>query len=112
MSGTISSGIVCFLFLFVLTGMPVNGSDNSGFSAKHSAQRTEKCMGLNSHLRGVRLEPSLPHGFHGGDFPCPPARNHSLEVVRQGPRLAAGVLALLFSDSNSLVLAPQDVLAL
>lgn len=57
MSGTVSSGIVCFLFLFVLTGTPVSGYDNSGFSAKHSAQRAEKCMGLNLHLRAPQLTP-------------------------------------------------------
>ena len=61
MSGTISSGIVCFLFLFVLTGIPVNGYDNSGLYAKHSAQRAEKCMGLNSHLRAPSQPPYLPH---------------------------------------------------
>ena len=60
MSGTISSGIVCFLFLFVLTGIPVNGYDNSGFYAKHSAQRTEKCMGLNLHLRAPSPHPCWP----------------------------------------------------
>ena len=62
-------------------------------------------------IEGVGLEPGLPHGFCGSDFPGTPASNHSLEVVRQGPRLAAGVLALLFSDSNSLALALQDILA-
>lgn len=61
MPGTVSSGIVCFLFLLVLTGIPVNGYDNSGFSAKHSAQRAEKCMGLNSHLRAPSQPPYLPH---------------------------------------------------
>ena len=61
-------------------------------------------------VKCVCLQSGLPHGFCGGDFPGTPASNHSLEVVRQGPRLAAGVFTLLLGDSNSLALTLQDVL--
>lgn len=53
-------------------------------------------------IESIWLETGLPHGFCGSDFPGTPASNHSLEVVRQGPWLAAGVLALFLSNSDSL----------
>ena len=63
-------------------------------------------------VESVRLESGLPHSLGCGNLSCPPARNHPLKVVWQGPRLAAGVLALFLSNSDSLALALQDVLPL
>ena len=62
-------------------------------------------------IESIRLEPGLSHGFHRGDFPGTPAGNHPFEVIRQRHRPSAGVLALLFSDSNSLALTLQNILA-
>lgn len=88
MPGTVSSGIVCFLFLLVLTGIPVNGYDNSGFSAKHSAQRAEKCMGLNSHLRRHRSPHICRIGHAHFDHPpnrtCVTRTSHGSAVPGMG----------------------------
>ena len=62
-------------------------------------------------IEGVGLEPGLPHGFCGGDFPGTPSGNHPLEIVWQGSWLAAGVLALLFGNRDALALALQDIFA-
>lgn len=63
-------------------------------------------------VESIWLESCMPHSLGCGNLSCPPASNHSLEIVRQRHRLAAGVLALPFSDSNSLALALQNILAL
>ena len=71
--------------------------------------RCRRNLGASS-VKGIRLEPCLPHGFRSGDFSCPPASNHPLEVIRQRHRFAAGVLALLFGNRDALTLTLQDIL--
>ena len=71
----------------------------------------QRCLGAST-VEGIRFKSRLPHGFCGGDFPGPPSGNHLLEVVRQGHRLAAGVLALCLSNCDAFALTLQDVLAL
>ena len=62
-------------------------------------------------VESIWLESCLPHVLSRGNLSCPPASNHSLEVIRQRHQPSAGVLALLFSDSDSLALTLQNILA-
>ena len=71
----------------------------------------QRCLGAST-VEGIRFKSRLPHGFCGGDFPGPPSGNHLLEVVRQGHRLAASILALLFGNRDAFALTLQDILTL
>ena len=62
-------------------------------------------------VESVRLQPGLLHGLSRGNLSRTPASNHSLKVVRQRHRFAAGVLALLFGNRDALTLTLQDILA-
>lgn len=62
-------------------------------------------------VKGIGLEPGLPHGLDCGNLSRTPTSDYPLKVVWQGPRLAAGVLALLFGNRDALTLTLQDILA-
>ena len=62
-------------------------------------------------VESIWLESRLPHVLSRGNLSRTPTSDYPLKVIRQGTRLAAGVLALLFSDSNFLALALEDIFA-
>ena len=62
-------------------------------------------------VESIWLESRLPHGLDCGNLSRTPTSDYPLKVVWQGPRLAAGVLALLFGNRDALTLTLQDILA-
>ena len=69
-------------------------------------------MLITSAVKRICPQPCLPHSLSRGNLSGTPASDHSLEVVRQGPWLAAGVLALCLGDGDTLSLTLQDILTL
>lgn len=69
-------------------------------------------MLITSAVKRICSQPCLPHGLGGGNLSCLPASNHSLEIVWQGSRFAAGVLALRLGNRDALSLTLQDILTL
>ena len=59
----------------------------------------------------IGFESGLTHGLNCGNLTSLPASDHSLEIVRQGSRFAASVLALRLGDGDTFALALEDVLA-
>ena len=55
-------------------------------------------------VESIWLESGLPHGLDCGNLSRTPTSDYPLKVVWQGPRLAAGVLALLFGNRDALTL--------
>ena len=73
--------------------------------------RCRRNLGASS-VKGIRLEPCLPHGLSRGNLSCPPAGNHPFEVIRHRHRFAADVLALLFGNRDALALTLKNILPL
>lgn len=69
-------------------------------------------MLITSAVKRICPQPCLPHSLSRGNLSGTPASDHSLEVVRQGPWLAAGVFALCLGNGNTLSLALKDIFAL